>query len=189
MHIVNHGPGGSTDLERGYGDVRPWRPPFHASPVVRRVPFQAKLSVYKTPFWENLEILASTASIIAQILAHKPPNLWTLSAHKPPNLEIFSSSSQASNLEIFSSQAPPPHPGSIPLPEKKNWVPPPRPWGLRAPWGGMCPTWVGHSRWKAVRDVLWSWPLSFFRPVDTLYSPRLPIYHQFAIHVPPYCQF
>ena len=22
---------GSTDLERGYGDVRPWRPPFHTS--------------------------------------------------------------------------------------------------------------------------------------------------------------
>ena len=25
--------GGGTDLERGYGDVRPWRPPFHTSPV------------------------------------------------------------------------------------------------------------------------------------------------------------
>ena len=33
------GGGGGTDLERGYGDVQPWRPPFS----------------------ENFEILASTA--------------------------------------------------------------------------------------------------------------------------------
>ena len=70
-----------TDLERGYGDVRPWRPLFHASPA--RVPFQAKESVHKTPFWENLEILASAASIFTQILAHKPPNLESFSSQAP----------------------------------------------------------------------------------------------------------
>ena len=36
-----HG-GGGTDLEKGYGDVRPWRPPFHASPVVRKGPISSK---------------------------------------------------------------------------------------------------------------------------------------------------
>ena len=35
-------PPGSTDLERGYGDVRPWRPPFHASPVVCKGPISSK---------------------------------------------------------------------------------------------------------------------------------------------------
>ena len=29
---------GGTDLERGYGDVRPWRPHFHTSHVVRKGP-------------------------------------------------------------------------------------------------------------------------------------------------------
>ena len=35
-------PPGGTDLERGYGGVRPWRPPFHASPVVRKGPTSSK---------------------------------------------------------------------------------------------------------------------------------------------------
>ena len=34
--------GGGTDLERGYGDVRPWRPPFHVSPAVRKGPISSK---------------------------------------------------------------------------------------------------------------------------------------------------
>ena len=91
---------GGTDLERGYGDVRPWRPPFHASPVVHaRVPFQAIVSS-QAPFWEKI---GKFTSIFAQILALKPPN-----------------------LEIFSSQAP--HfgnPGRTPLPKKKLSAPPP----------------------------------------------------------------
>ena len=33
---------GGTDLEREYGDVRPWRPPFHASPSVRKGPISSK---------------------------------------------------------------------------------------------------------------------------------------------------
>ena len=34
--------GGGSDLERGYGDVWPWRPPFHASPAARRGPISSK---------------------------------------------------------------------------------------------------------------------------------------------------
>ena len=41
--IIGHSRGGGgTDLERGYGDVRPWRSPFHASPVVRKDPISSK---------------------------------------------------------------------------------------------------------------------------------------------------
>ena len=43
-------PGGGTDLERRYGDVRPWRPPFHASPAARKGPISSKRVVHKTPF-------------------------------------------------------------------------------------------------------------------------------------------
>ena len=99
------GPGGGTDLERGYGDVRPLKTPLFTPLLpLARVPFQAKESVHKTPFWENLEILASIASIFTQILAHKPPNL-EISAHKPPNLEIFSS--QAPKFGNFPLTSPP----------------------------------------------------------------------------------
>ena len=134
---------GGTDLERGYGDVRPSRPPFHASPAARKGPISRSESVHKTPFWENLEILPSTALIFAQILSLKPPNL-KISAHKPPNLETFSSQApkfgnfQLTSPQIwkFSVHKPPfseanirsqaPHfrnPGRTPLP-KKSWVPP-----------------------------------------------------------------
>ena len=105
-------------LERGYGDVRPWRPPFHASPAARKGPISSKRVSSQDPFWENLEILASTASIFTQILAHKPPNL-----------EIFSS--QAPKFGNFPLTSPPfqrqaprfGNPGRTPLPEK-SWVPP-----------------------------------------------------------------
>ena len=49
---------GGTDLERGYGDVRPWRPPFHASPAARKGPISSKRVSSQDPLWENLEILA-----------------------------------------------------------------------------------------------------------------------------------
>ena len=48
---------GGTNLESRYGDVRPWRPPFHASPVVRKGPISSKRVSSQDP------LLASTASI------------------------------------------------------------------------------------------------------------------------------
>ena len=77
------GGGGGSDLERGYGDVRLWRPPFQASSAVRKGPISSKRVSSQDPFWENLEILASTASIFAQILALKPPNLKMFSSPAP----------------------------------------------------------------------------------------------------------
>ena len=44
--------GGGTDLEKGYGDVWPRRPPFHASLVVPMVPFEQPL-VHKGPISSN----------------------------------------------------------------------------------------------------------------------------------------
>ena len=120
-------PWGGTDLERRYGDVRPWRSPFHTSPVVRKGPISSKRVSLQDPFWENLEILASTASIFTQI--------W---AHKPPNLEIFSS--QAPKFGNFQFTSPPfqrqisvrnPHTSEIraahPYLKKKLSVSPPPP--------------------------------------------------------------
>ena len=74
---------GGTDLERGYGDVRPWRPPFHSSPVVRKGPISSKRVSSQDP------------------LLRKFGNFSLYSLNFCPNF-----SSQAPNLEIFSSQAP-----------------------------------------------------------------------------------
>ena len=41
---------GGIDLEKGYGDVRPWRPPFHTTPVVRKGPISSKRVNSRDPF-------------------------------------------------------------------------------------------------------------------------------------------
>ena len=93
--------GGGTDLERGYGDVRPWRPPFHASPAARKGPISSKrvssqdpllrkfgnFSLYSLNFHPNFSSQASKFGNF-QLTS---PQIWKFSAHKPPNLEIFRS--------------------------------------------------------------------------------------------------
>ena len=74
---------GGTDLEKGYGDVQPWRPPFHATPVVRKGPISSKRVNSQDP------------------LMRKFGNFILYSLNFCQNF-----SSQAPNLEIFSSQAP-----------------------------------------------------------------------------------
>ena len=123
-----------TDLERGYGDVRPWRPPFHASPAARKGPISSKRVSSQDPLLRKFGNFS----------------LYSLNFH--PNF-----SSQAPNLEIFSSQAPKfgnfpltgppfqrqmsvrkPHTLEIQAAHpylKKSWVPPPP--GLRTQLKGL----------------------------------------------------
>ena len=143
--VLTESPGG-TDLERGYGDVRPCPedPLFTPLLPLARVPFQAKESVHKTPFWEDYEILTSTASIFTQILAHKS-QIWKFSAHKPPNFEISAHKPPFSEANV-SSQAP--HfgnPGRTPY-LKKSWVPP----GLKDPLFSFI---VRHRKTPTFEDV------------------------------------
>ena len=111
-----HNPGG-TDLEMGYGDVRPWRPPFLASPVVRKGPISSiwvrsqdplsclrkfgNFSLYSLNFHPNFSSQAPKFGNF-QLTS---PQIWKFSVHKPPNLEIFSSQAPFSEANI-SSQAP-----------------------------------------------------------------------------------
>ena len=124
-----YSPGG-TDLERGYGDVRPWRPPFHASPAARKGPISSKrvssqdpallrkfgnFSLYSLNFHPNF----SSQAPKFENFQLTSPQIWTFSAHKPPNLKNFRSQAPFSEANV-SSQAP--HfrnPGRTPLPEKK----------------------------------------------------------------------
>ena len=132
--LERHTPRGGTDLERGYGDVRPWRPPFHASPSVRKGPIASKsissqgpllrkfgnFSLYSLNFRPNLSSQAPKIGNF-QLTSHKigkfsvhMPQILKFSAHKP-NFSEASISSQAPHFG---------NPGRTPLPEK-SWVPPP----------------------------------------------------------------
>ena len=93
--------GGGTNLERGCGDVRPRRPPFHASPAVREGPISSKrvssqdpllrkfgnFSLYSLNFCPNFSFQAPKFGNF-QLTS---PQIWKFSDHKLPNLEIFSS--------------------------------------------------------------------------------------------------
>ena len=116
--------GGRTDLKRRYGNVQPWRLPFHTSPVVQRAPISSKRaeSQFTRPLLrKNFEILAPKVWIFVQILALNPSNLKINFSPQDPRSEAK-----------ISSQAP--HfgnPGCTSLPPdpylKKSCVPPPPP--------------------------------------------------------------
>ena len=132
-------PGRGTDLERGYGDVRPWRPPFHASPTARKGPISNNRVSSQDPLLRKFGNSPSTASIFTQILAHKHPNLeifssqapkfgnfqltspqiWKCSAHKPPFQMQMSvrkhrtSEIRAAHLYLKKVECHPPPPGIV----------------------------------------------------------------------------
>ena len=132
MHLH---PGGGTDLERGYGDVRPWRPPFHAPPAARKGPISSKrvssqdpllrkfgnFSLNSLNFHPNFSSQAPkfwnfqlTSPQILKFSAHKP-QILKFSAHKPP----FSEANVSSQAPHFGNQS------RTPLPEKQLSAPPP----------------------------------------------------------------
>ena len=106
--------GGGTDLEKGYGDVRPWRPPFHASPVVHKGPISSKRVSSQNPlsrkFWNfslySLNFCPNFSSQAPKFgnFQLTSPQILNFSAHKPPNLELFSS--QASKFGTFQLTSP-----------------------------------------------------------------------------------
>ena len=128
-------PRGGTDLERGYGDVRPWwRPPFHASPAARKGPISSKRVSSQDPLLRKFGNF-SLYSLNFHPNFSSSPQIWKCSAHKPPNLEIFSS--QAPKFGNFPLTSPPfqrqmsvrkPHTSEIRAAHpylKKSWMPPP----------------------------------------------------------------
>ena len=118
---------GGTDLERGYGDVRPWRPPFHASPAARKGPISSKRVCSQDPLLRKFGNFSLNSLNFHPNFSSQPPNLeifssqapqiWKFSAHKP----TFSEANVSSQAPHFGNL------GRTPLPEKKSWVlPPPR---------------------------------------------------------------
>ena len=129
--------GGGTDLARkGVWDVRPWRPPFHASPVVRKGPISSKrvssqdpllrkvrnFSLYSLNFHPKFSSQApkfgnfQLTSPQFGIFQFTSPQIWKFSVHKPP--PPFQR--QMSVRKPHASEIRAAHPYL-----KKGWVPPP----------------------------------------------------------------
>ena len=103
---------GGTDLKRGYGDVQPWRPPFHASLVVCKGPISSKRaekSVHKTSFWEKFGNSSLCSLNFCQTFSSRAPNL---SSQDPS----FRGKSQFASPHFGNTSC-------IPLPEQKLCVP------------------------------------------------------------------
>ena len=119
QHLATQ-PGGGTDLEMGYGDVWPWRPP---SPVVRKDPISSKSVSSQDPLFRKFGNCSLYSHIFAQSLAFKPPNLEIFSS-QAPKFGKFQFTSPLFQRQI-SVRKPPlrksgPH---TPTWKKKNWVP------------------------------------------------------------------
>ena len=117
------GGGGGTDPERGYGDVRPWRHPFHTSPVWKG-PISSKRVSSQDPLLRKFGNFSLCSRNFRPNFSSQAPKygnfqltssqIGKFSVHKPPISEA-----------TISSQAPHfANPGRTPLPEK-SWVPPP----------------------------------------------------------------
>ena len=116
--------GGGTDLERGYGDVRPWRPPFHASPAARKGPISSKRVSSQDPLLRKFgNFSLNSLNFHPNFSSQAPkfgnfqltsPQIWKFSAHKPP----FSEANISSQAPHFRN------PGRTPLREKKLSAPP-----------------------------------------------------------------
>ena len=106
---------GSTDLERGYGDVQPWRPPFHASPAVRKGPISSNRVSSQDPLFRKFGNFCLYSLIFCPNFSSKAPKFGNFqlislqirkfSAHKPHfgNFQLTSPPFSEANI---SSQAP-----------------------------------------------------------------------------------
>ena len=132
IHFVGRDhPRGGTDLERGYGDVRPWRPPFHASPAARKGPISSKrvssqdpllrkfgnFSLYSPNFHPNFSSQAPKFGNF-QLTSH--PFQRQMSVCKPHTSEI-----RAAHPYLKKSWVPPPPPDhpSASLLQELHWLP------------------------------------------------------------------
>ena len=111
------GGSGGTELERRYGDVRRWRPPFHTSPLVHKDPISSKRdSSQDRPPFEKIWKFWPLQPQFCPYLALKP--VWKFSADKP----LLSEANINSQAPHFGN------PVRTPLPEKKKTecsLPPP----------------------------------------------------------------
>ena len=106
-------PGGGTDQERGYGDVRPWRPPFHASPAARKGPISSKRISSQDHLLRKFGNFSLNSLNFYPNFSSQTPKFGNFQLTSPP----FSEANVSSQAPHFGN------PGRTPLPEKKLSAP------------------------------------------------------------------
>ena len=92
IHIILWGEsGGGTDLERGYGDVRPRRPPFHTSPAARKGPISSKRVSSQDPLLRKFDNFSLYSLNFHPNFSSQAPKFGNFQLTSPKILEIFSS--------------------------------------------------------------------------------------------------
>ena len=107
---------GGTDLERGYGDVRPWRPPFSRLSCRSEGPISSRRVSSQDPLLRKFWNFSLNSLNFHPNFSSQAPKFGKFSAHKPP----CSEANVSSPAPHFGNQ------GRTPLPEKKLSAPPPR---------------------------------------------------------------
>ena len=115
-----HSRGGGHWPERGYVDVRPWRPPFHASPAVRKGPISSKRISSQDPLLRKFgNFSLCSLNFRPNFSSQAPkfgnfrltsPQIWKFSVRNPHTSEI-----RAAHPYLKKSWVPPP-PAGPPLP-------------------------------------------------------------------------
>ena len=141
--------------------MRPWRPPFHASPATRKGPISSKRASSQDPLLRKFGNLSLYSLNFHQILAHKPPNLEIFSS-QAPKFGNFPLTSPRFQRQIMSVHKP--HTSEIRAAHpylKKSWVPPPPGmflidlYGIQWLWRSACPP-VCLAGFKGHQ---WIWPI------------------------------
>ena len=129
---------GGTDQERGYGDVRPWRPPFHASPAACKGPISSKRVSSQDPLLRKFgNFSLNSLNFHPNFSSQAPkfgnfqltsPQVWKFLTYKPPNLEIFRSQAPLFRGKCQFATPTLRKPGPHTPTWKKVECPPPRMW-------------------------------------------------------------
>ena len=80
FNIVN---AGGTDLEKGYGDVRPWRPRFHASLEVRKGPISNKKVSSQDPLLRKIRNFSLYSLNFCQNFSSQAPKFGNFQLTSP----------------------------------------------------------------------------------------------------------
>ena len=81
--------GGGTDLEKGYGVVRPWRPPIHTSPAVRKGPISSKWVTSQDPLLRKFGNCSLYSLNFRPNFSSQAPQIWKIFSSRAPKFGNF----------------------------------------------------------------------------------------------------
>ena len=125
-------PGGHWP-RKGVGDVWPWRPPFHISPVVRKGPISSKRVSSQNPLFRQFWNFSLYSLNFCQNSSSQAPKFWSFQFKTPKFGNFQFTSPQIWNFQFtgpsfrdkYQFANPTLRKSGPHTPTWKNWVPPP----------------------------------------------------------------